>query len=253
MNNNPTVTPMDYAKIEGRVHSVETFGALDGPGVRYVLFLKGCPLRCLYCHNPDAINPSGGLMMKAGDVVRNILDYKNYIRSGGVTISGGEPLLQPAFCEAVAKLLAPHGIPVALDTSGAVPLAGAKDAINAAQMLLLDIKALDPALCKQVTGQDNQNALTILSYCESLNKPVIIRHVMVPGLTFDDEKLVALADFLAPYRCVQKVELLPFSKLGEFKYKELGRPYTLYDTPALTEKEAEHARAIFRERGFDVL
>lgn len=239
-------------EIVGRLHSVETFGAVDGPGIRYVLFLQGCPLKCLYCHNPDSWDAAAGQLVTSKAVVEEILLYRNYIRSGGLTISGGEPMLQRAFVSDVIDRCHREGIHVAVDTAGSLPLEYCRPVLDRADMLLLDIKAMDPEVCKELTGQDNKNTIAMLDDCETNGKPVWIRHVLVPGYTLPEERLASLADFLKGYTCVKKIELLPFHKMGEYKWEELGRTYTLYDTPAPTEEEISRALAIFKERGLPV-
>lgn len=239
--------------VKGRVHSVESFGTLDGPGVRYVLFLQGCGLRCLYCHNPDTWRMGGGKEMDSEEIVRDILSYRNFIRTGGVTLSGGEPLLQPEFAADILKKCAKHGIHTALDTAGAVPLAVSQPALDAADLILLDIKAFDNDLCKQLTGRGNEDTLKTLGYCELSRKPVWLRHVLVPGLTLEKGLLEPLADYLRHFSCIQKVELLPFHKMGEYKWKELRYPYVLSDTPEPTREELKMAREVFESRGLYVL
>lgn len=239
-------------QISGRIHSVETFGALDGPGIRYVVFMQGCLLRCAYCHNPDTWSCAGGKEISADELVNDIKRYKNFITSGGVTLSGGEPLLQPEFCREVLRLCKESGFHTAVDTCGAVGLSDCKDAVDTADMLLLDIKALDPELCRKITGQDNSNAIELLNYCEQTGKRVWIRHVMVPGLTLDRTLLEKLADFIKGYSCVERVELLPFHKMGSFKWENLGIDFTLKDTPIPTKKEIIMAKTIFQSRGIRV-
>lgn len=236
------------SEIAGRIHSVETFGALDGPGIRYVVFLQGCLLRCAYCHNPDTWEVCDGTSTTAGEVVEKILPFRNFIQSGGVTLSGGEPFLQPEFAAAILKLCKEQGFHTAVDTCGAVPMEKCREALDLADMLLLDIKALDPEECKTLTGMDNENALGLLRWCEEVQKPVWIRHVCVPGITLQGEKLEKLADFLTGFSCVQKVELLPFHKMGAYKWEALNVPFTLADTPEPTADEMEKARAIFLAR-----
>lgn len=238
---NPSVT--------GRIHSIESFGTLDGPGIRYVLFLQGCPLRCLYCHNPDARGESGGTVMTAGEVMTDILTYRAFIARGGVTLSGGEPLLQPAFTCEVLDGCREHRLHSALDTSGAVPLARAAPAIGRADLVLLDIKALEDDLCEPLTGCSAANTLATLEYCEATGKAVWIRHVLVPGYTLDRMRLERLADYLLRFGCIRKTELLPFHKMGEYKWKSLGCSYALTDTPPPTDAQMNEARAIFRQRG----
>ena len=238
--------------VEGRIHSVESFGALDGPGIRYVLFLQGCPLRCLFCHNPDSWNTEGGQLVGSADVVRDILRYKNFIRRGGVTLSGGEPLAQPAFVASILEGCREQGLHTAVDTSGAVSLLYCREAVDRAALLLLDIKAADEGLFRRITGRGLDNTLDILNHCENSGKPVWIRHVLVPGLTLDDAELHKLGRLLKPYRCVERVELLPFHKMGEFKWRELGEAYSLADTPPASAGETEAARRLLREYGLEV-
>lgn len=239
--------------ILGHIHSVETFGALDGPGIRYVLFLQGCPLRCLYCHNPDTWEGGeSNFLLSPQEALEDILRYRHFIANGGLTLSGGEPLLQHAFCAALIALCHEHGLHCAVDTSGGIPLEECRDAVDAADLLLLDIKALDPELCKALTGRDNHNALSLLSHCEKTGKPVWIRHVLVPGYTLDTELLAGLADFLQGFSCVRRVELLPFHKMGEYKWEALRLVPPLRDTPEPDREEVEAAKALFRARGLRV-
>ena len=236
----------------GFIHSWESFGTVDGPGVRVVVFLQGCPLRCLYCHNPDSVAVGGGETWTAGQVLDTCLRYRGFMRQGGVTLSGGEPLLQADFCAAVIRLLKEEGIHVAVDTSGCILLERAKEAVDLADLLLLDIKADDPATSTALTGNDGRNAWKLLDYCESTDKKVWIRHVLLHGYTLDSEALATLADRLKAYHCVEKVELLPFHKMGEYKWESMDRPYQLAGVEATTGEETEWAREIFRARGIPV-
>ena len=240
------------SQITGQIHHTESFGAVDGPGIRYVFFLQGCSLHCLYCHNPDAIARQGGKPWTAGDVVQEALRYRKFIQSGGVTFSGGEPLLQAKFVWAASVLLRQEGIHVAVDTAGHVPLAHCQKAVDEVDMLLLDIKAEDTERCKLLTGKGNENAFQLLDYCEAHQKPVWIRHVLLRGYTMDDQQLEKLAERLKRYRCIQRIELLPFHKLGEPKWAETGMAYQLADTPATTREEVTRAKAFFEARGFVV-
>ncbi len=238
---NPNVT--------GQIHSIESFGTLDGPGIRYVLFLQGCLLRCLYCHNPDARLPASGKEMTTGEVLADILTYRAFIRRGGVTLSGGEPLLQPDFTRELLDGCREQGLHTAIDTSGAVALQTAKQVLDRADLILLDIKAIDNDLCQELTGLGTADTLATLEYCETHEIPVWIRHVLVPGYTLEQARLERLADHLLRYACIRKVELLPFHKMGEYKWAALECPYRLYDTPVPTEKQIQEARAIFACRG----
>ena len=238
--------------VTGRIHSVESFGALDGPGIRYVLFLQGCPLRCLFCHNPDSWRPDAGQEIGSVDVVQDILRYRHFIRRGGVTLSGGEPLMQPDFCASILEGCRENGLHTALDTSGGVPLLACRKAVDAADMLLLDIKAADDALFRRITGRGMDNTLEILNRCENTMKPVWIRHVLVPGLTLEREQLHRLGRLLKPYRCIERVELLPFHKLGEYKWESLQLGYTLGDTQPPEPEQVEEARFLLQGYGLNV-
>jgi len=237
------------ALVTGRIHSIESFGTLDGPGIRYVLFMQGCPLRCLYCHNPDARNPNVGKTMTVGEVLADILTYKPFIARGGVTLSGGEPLLQPAFTCELLDGCRENRLHSAIDTSGAIPLAVSQPALDRADLILLDIKAIDDDLCTALTGASNRNALATLDYCETTGKAVWIRHVLVPGYTLDEARLTRLADHLTRYTCIRRTELLPFHKMGEYKWEAMKCPYSLKETPVPTDDEIKKARAIFQGRG----
>lgn len=237
----------------GRIHSVESFGTLDGPGIRYVLFLQGCGLRCKYCHNPDTWLSGGGKEMDSDEIISEILTYKNYIRSGGVTLSGGEPLLQPEFAQDILKKCSGHGIHTSLDTAGAVPLSVSRSVLDAANLILLDIKSLDDGLCRQLTGRGSKDTLDTLAYCETRHKPVWLRHVLVPGYTLDQKLLETLADYLSFFSCIELVELLPFHKMGEYKWKELRLPYVLGDTVPPDKQSLKMAREIFEAKNLKVL
>ena len=237
--------------VMGHIHSVESFGALDGPGIRYVLFMQGCPLRCLFCHNPDTWHFQGRETGSV-DVVNDILRYKNFIKNGGVTLSGGEPLLQPEFVASIIEGCHENGLHTAIDTSGAVALLSCEKAVETADLLLLDIKAADDALFRKITGRSIDNTLEMLDARERMGKPVWIRHVLVPGLTLIDSELHKLGQLLKPYTCVERVELLPFHKMGEYKWDALGEKYTLRDTRPPEPEQVEHARALLRGFGLPV-
>ena len=241
-------------KTQGQIHKTESFGAVDGPGIRYVFFLQGCPLRCLYCHNPDSTPVHGGTTWTAGQAVDEVLRYKSFLRGGGVTFSGGEPLFQPQFVTAAAHLLRECGIHTAIDTSGSEDPTDPdiRAAMEAADLILLDIKAWDQNIAKQLTRRDTQNALATLALCEEISKSVWIRHVLLGGYTLDDTQLTALADYLTHFTCVERIELLPFHKLGEPKWHDMNRRYLLADTPATTREQLGHAKAIFAARGLRV-
>ena len=238
--------------IKGRIHSIETFGALDGPGLRYVVFMQGCPLRCLYCHNPDSWDVSGGAEKEAGDLAADILRYRNFIKSGGVTFSGGEPLLQSEFVHAVIQQLAGSGLNAAIDTSGCAPLEVCRPVIDNCGLVMLDIKALSDELCLYLTDTTGKNARALLEYCERIGRHVWIRHVLVPGLTLADWRLRRLIDYLKQFTCIRKFEPLGFHKLGEYKWDELGLDYKLTDTPPAERREVDRVRAMFADAGIPV-
>lgn len=235
--------------VKGNIHSLESFGAVDGPGIRFIIFTQGCPLRCLYCHNPDSREFKSERQMTVGECMEQIVSYKNFIKSGGVTVSGGEPLAQPEFCEALIDECHKQGIHVAIDTSGIIPIKIAKSVLEKADLLLLDIKSIDEQMCNIVTGFSNKTAIETLNFREERGLPVWIRHVMVPKYTLKYDMLKKLAKFLKNYKCVEKVELLPFHKMGEYKWEELGEEYELYDIPQPTKEEVEKARQIFLDEG----
>ncbi len=230
----------------GRVHSFETFGAVDGPGVRFIVFLQGCPLRCLYCHNPDSWSINRGADYSVEEVVAKILPYRSFYANGGVTVSGGEPMMQPEFTARLCKALKNEGLHTAIDTSGGVPLWLCRKAVDAADMLLLDIKSGDADMSRRITGKSDvlSNEKEYLDYCEITCKKVWIRHVAVPGLTLEEDRLQRLADMLRPYKCVERIEVLPFHKLGEHKW---GKGYTLADTPVPTAEEMALAERILKK------
>lgn len=252
----------NYNEIRGRIHSVETLGALDGPGLRYVVFMQGCALRCQYCHNPDSWDMHAGTRVTVEEQAADIIRYRNYIR--GVTLSGGEPLLQPDFVYALFhECHSRAGLHCAVDTSGAVPVESCSKAVNEADLILLDIKAFDDDTAREITGTGSGNSWAFLDYCEKTGKPVWIRHVLVPGKTlfekdasgtlFADEKdfleanpqLQNLAEKLLHYTCIERTDLLPFHKMGEFKWEEMGIPYRLEETPEPSDIVVKWSRKLF--------
>lgn len=236
--------------MKGYIHSYESFGAVDGPGIRFVVFLKGCLLRCLYCHNPDTWHKSEAkefTVTTPEELVNKIMTYKNFIMNGGVTLSGGEPLLQAEFCHEVIKLCHDNNIHTAIDTSGAVELEKTAECIKAADLILLDIKEIDAEDCIKLTGKDNSGSMRTLEYCESINKPVWIRHVLVPEYTLKEDKLKRLADYLRKFSCIEKVELLPYHTMGKYKWEQLNEPYKLEGIEPPSKEDVEKAKSIFSD------
>lgn len=237
--------------VNGRIHSIETCGTVDGPGIRFVVFLQGCPLRCQYCHNPDTWNTQGGTSTTVAELMQEILLYKSYLKAsgGGVTVSGGEPLLQAEFVAELFAACKNRGIHTALDTSGFSSLEKARPALDASDLVLLDMKAHDPHRFREITGADIGPVRKVLDYLRAHGTPVWIRFVQVPGLTDDLEDIRAMAAYLAGFENIQKVEVNPFHKMGEYKWQQLGLAYTLGDTPAADPRDVERTKAIFAEAG----
>ena len=214
----------------GRIHSFETFGAVDGPGIRFVIFMQGCNLKCKYCQNRDTWSCHGGLEYSVGELVAKIKRYINYIlpSGGGVTISGGEPLLQLKFLINLFKELKKLKIPTAIDTSGNFDITNdMKEIISLTDLFLLDIKCINDKICKDLTGVSNKKELYFAKYLSSINKPMWIRQVLVPGITDKKEDLIELKRFISSLSSVEKIEILPYHDLGKFKWENLNLSYPL--------------------------
>lgn len=237
----------------GFVHSVETCGTVDGPGLRYVLFLHGCPLRCQYCHNPDTQGKPCGETRSAAAAFADVLKYKSFIRKGGITLSGGEPLLQADFVQALFALAREAGIHTTLDTSGFVGHKASDALLDLTDLVLLDIKSFSPMTHKMVTGVCVDQTLKFAKRLDARGQPMWIRFVLVPGLTDDEKNIEGLAAFAASLSNVARVEILPFHKMGEDKYKRSGLPYRLSQTPVPTESQIARAREIFAKHGVTAL
>ncbi|MDE2265313.1 MAG: pyruvate formate lyase-activating protein [Alphaproteobacteria bacterium] len=217
--------------VEGYVHSVETGGAVDGPGLRFVVFLTGCALRCLYCHNPDTWHMPDGKKTGVASLLNEIAEYRDFLQrtGGGVTVTGGEPLAQPEFVTALFQGCKALGLHTALDTSGFLG-ANATDALLAAtDLVLLDIKSFGPETYKRLTGGNLAPTLRFAERLSAMGRPVWLRYVLVPGVTDDLKSIEALAAY-ASRLGMAKVEVLPFHKMGESKWEALDLPYTLKDT-----------------------
>ena len=231
-------------KYYAKVHSVESFGAVDGPGIRYVLFLQGCHLQCKYCHNRDTWDMNGGKYKSLDDIYDSILRYKNYIvPNGGVTVSGGEPLLQVKFLIELFTKLKKQKIHTCIDTSGIVSLTDdIKKVLELTDLVLLDIKHIDNEKCKDLVGRSNKLELEFAKYLSDNNIPVWIRQVLIPGYTDSEEDLLKLKDFLSTLNNVEKVEFLPYHSMGKFKWKELGFKYELEDVRDATSEDVDRAK-----------
>ncbi|MDX2256591.1 MAG: pyruvate formate-lyase-activating protein [Pseudanabaenaceae cyanobacterium bins.39] len=233
----------------GRIHSIETFGTVDGPGIRFIVFTQGCPLRCLYCHNPDCRNVHDGKEVSVDYLIAEIQKCKSYLRKGGVTVSGGEPLMQPEFTREIFARCHQLGLHTALDTSGYCALELAKPVLDETDLVLLDIKSYIPELYYQVTHVSIKPTLTLAKYLSDIHKPVWIRFVLVPHLTDNRENIHKLANFIATLTNVERLEVLPFHKMGEYKWEQLGLPYSLKDTPPASPELVQQTVDIFLERG----
>lgn len=237
----------------GYYQSLESFALVDGPGVRSVLFLAGCPFRCLFCHNPDTWEFSHKNPITPNEAYEKLIRYKPYWRdNGGVTVSGGEPLAQLDFLIELSKLFHQNGITVAIDTSGATFSKDEKylkkfdELLENTNLFLLDIKAVDPELHKKITGHDNKNVLELFSYLNEKKYPIWVRHVLVPGLSDDDKYLKQTADFLGKFSNIRRVEVLPYHSLGTFKYDLLHIDYPLKGTLPPTQERIQNAEDILR-------
>lgn len=239
------------SEIKGRIHSVESFGSADGPGVRYIVFLKGCNMRCQYCHNPDTWAKDGGELMTLEEVLKKALRYKTYWKEkGGITVSGGEALLQIDFVTELFRLAKEKGVNTCLDTSGnpfslEEPFKSKFDELmKYTDLFMLDIKHMDDAAHRKLTGQTNQNILEMAAYLSDHGKAMWIRHVLVPGITTEEDELYRLRSFLDTLKTVERVEVLPYHTLGVFKWKELGIPYQLEDVDPPTKEQIDRAKEI---------
>ena len=219
---------------KGYIHSTESFGSVDGPGVRFIVFMQGCNMRCKYCHNPDTWDKSGGREVTADEIIKAALRYRTYWgKKGGITISGGEPLLQMDFLIELCKKCKEQGISTVIDTAGK-PFTREEpffskfnELLKYTDLILLDLKHIDSKDHKDLTGFGNENILDLAQYLSEKEMPVWIRHVLVPGINDDDFSLNKLHKFIKTLKNVQRVEILPYHNLGEFKYEELGIKYPL--------------------------
>ncbi len=239
----------------GYLHSVETGAAVDGPGMRFVFFMSGCLLRCLYCHNPDTWKLHDGRLVTLDQAMAEVAPYAGFLRfAGGVTFSGGEPMLQAGFVGDLAKRIKSDlGLHIALDSQGFLHGDLPDDWFDPIDLVLLDIKHFDPATYHRITGQDLQPTLDCAHRLVRLGKPMWIRYVLVPGLTDGADDISRLADFVAGLGpLVERVEVLPFHQMGAHKWAALGHDYALADTPTPTPQQTDAARALFAARGLVV-
>ena len=235
----------------GYVHSIDTCGMVDGPGIRYLVFFSGCALRCMYCHNPDTWDKKSGTEMTVAECMTEIMKYKSYYRfsGGGVTISGGEPLHQHEFLLELLKACREKGINTALDTTGFASLDVAKAILPFVDLLLLDIKSYNPQMHKILTGVEMDKPIAFLKQSQVLGVSTWIRYVLVPGLTDNKDDIKKLAIFLKRFDNIEKVHVLPFHKHGEHKWAEIGVKYELHDTQIPTQAQVDEVQALLDIKG----
>ena len=232
--------------MKGYIHSLQSMGTVDGPGVRAVVFSSGCPLRCIYCHNPDTHIMNDGELTDSHELADRIKRLIPYIKDGGVTFSGGEPCMQASFFSSLAGELKDAGLHVALDTSGCIMNRDVRELLTLTDLVLLDIKFTTDEDYKRYTGGTLSATLEFLSYCESESIPVWIRHVVVPGMNDTEEDIARLRELTCGYTCIEKTELLPFRKLCLEKYEALGIDFPLKDTPEMDERRLEELSLILK-------
>lgn len=235
---------------KGRVHSLETFGTVDGPGIRFVLFLQGCLMKCQYCHNPDTWNFDGGKEMTVDEVLAEIEPYLNYYRSsgGGLTISGGEPTLQAGFvAEIFSEVKKRWNLHTTLDSNGFNNAEKLEYLLDVTDLVLLDIKHIDNEKHKVLTGVSNEQTLRTARWLSDHGKKMWIRHVFVPGIHEDEHNLRDLGKFIGTLNGVEKFEILPYHQMGIYKWKELGKEYPLEGVPSPNEAQVERAYKLIEE------
>lgn len=231
----------------GRIHSTESFGTVDGPGVRFVVFFQGCPMRCQYCHNPDTWEMKSGTEMSVEQLLEQYNRNKSFYRKGGITATGGEPLMQLEFLTELFAAAKEQGIHTCLDTSGIAYRKSRTEKFQklfkVTDLVLLDIKHSLPEGHETLTGQKQEHILEFLDALDQAKIPVVIRHVVVPGITDGEEELTALGRILAPHRNIRGLEILPYHTMGIAKYKNLGLDYPLEGVPQMEPEAAKQAKA----------
>lgn len=235
-------------KVTGNIHSIESFGTVDGPGIRLVVFFQGCPMRCQYCHNPDSWEPGIGTKMTADEILELYEKNKSFYRKGGITATGGEPLLQLEFLTELFEAAKSRGIHTCLDTSGILYRDCRQESYRrlfaSLDLVLLDIKHSDPAGHEKLTRQRQEPVLQFAKALERSKIPVIVRHVLVPGITDQEEQLKRLGQILAPLHNLKGLDVLPYHTMGVKKYEALGLEYPLEGLEAMDKEKAKKAREV---------
>ena len=237
--------------MHGYIHSIESFGTVDGPGLRFVVFTQGCPMRCKYCHNPDTWEPGKGMRMSAREILNEYMRNKTFYARGGITVTGGEPLAQIDFLLELFALCKEQGIHTCIDTSGATYREG-ESAYNEkldrlmglTDLVMLDIKHIDAAAHRELTGLPNEGILAFAGYLEKRNVPLWVRHVLVPGITDDEAALFRLGRFIGGLANLKALDVLPYHTMGKAKYEQLGIAYPLEGVEPATREQASAARAV---------
>ena len=231
-----------------RVHSYESMGTYDGPGLRLVVFLQGCPFKCLYCANPDTIAFEGGTMTEPDEIVKMAVSQKPFFgRRGGITFSGGEPTMQAKELLPLYAKLKEEGINICIDTNGGVWNPYVEELMGKIDLVLLDVKQMNPARHESLTGRSNTRTLDTAKWLEDNNKPFWLRYVLVPGISDFEEDIRALGEHFKDYKMLQRVEILPYHTLGTHKYETMGVEYQLKDTKHNTPEQLDKAKALFNE------
>lgn len=238
--------------MQGYIHSIETFGTKDGPGIRFVLFMQGCPLRCLYCHNPDTWKKADAkFIMSPQEVFHELDKVKNFVR-GGITVSGGEPMMQPEFVLDLFKICKAAGIHTAIDTSGIYLNETVKEVLSYTDLVLLDIKQINPDKYKVLTSQQLKPTLEFMDYLHTINKTVWLRYVLVPNYTNEDADLKKWAEYVSHFHNVERVDILPFHQMAVHKWENLDVDYKLKDVNPPTKEQIEKAKIIFKSYGLPI-
>ena len=231
-----------------KVHSYESMGTYDGPGLRLVVFLQGCPFRCLYCANPDTISGEGGKPTETEEIVKMAVSQKPFFgRRGGVTFSGGEPTVQAKALSPIFDRLHEEGINICLDTNGGIWNSDVEELLGKTDLVLLDMKQINPERHMNLTGRSNEQTLKTAQWLEEHEKPFWLRYVLVPGISDFEEDIRALGEHFRDYKMLQRIEILPYHTLGIHKYESLGQEYLLKDTPHNTPEQLDRAKRLFSE------
>ena len=237
--------------MKGRIHSTESFGTVDGPGIRYVVFLQGCPMRCLYCHNPDTWAAHGGKEVSAEEIIGEFMKNRAFYSKGGITVTGGEPLMQAEFVAELFALAKEKGIHTAIDTSGVTfsekNLEAIDRVLDRTDLVMLDIKHINSEKHKKLTGVPNENILAFAKHLERRGIPLWVRHVVIEGYTDNESDLKELGRYIGGLRNLKALDVLPYHTLGKEKYKQLGISYPLEGIEPLSSEAALSAKAKIME------